>query len=75
MNASERLNSDFRGTHLTIGRHPMAFHRDKLNVLGVTPARELKFIAQWPPRSHRRLHHLPPAAGNRQRAAVPEHRR
>ena len=44
MNSSERLNSDFRGTHLTIGKHPMAFHRDKLNLLGVTPARELKFI-------------------------------
>jgi error-prone DNA polymerase len=44
MNASERLNSDFRGTHLTIGKHPMAFHRDKLNALGVTPARELKFV-------------------------------
>jgi error-prone DNA polymerase len=44
MDASERLNSDFRGTHLTIGKHPMAFHRDKLNALGVTPARELKFV-------------------------------
>ena len=39
MNSSERLNSDFRGTHLTIGKHPMAFHREKLNLLGVTPAR------------------------------------
>jgi len=44
MNASERLNSDFRGTHLTIGKHPMAFHREKLDALGVTPARELKFV-------------------------------
>src|SRR5262249_23031766 len=24
MTATERLNSDFRGTHLTIGKHPMA---------------------------------------------------
>ncbi|HEX6895414.1 MAG TPA: error-prone DNA polymerase, partial [Bryobacteraceae bacterium] len=24
MNATERLNSDFRGTHLTIGKHPLA---------------------------------------------------
>ncbi len=38
MSASERLNSDFRRTHLTIGKHPMAFHREKLNALGVTPA-------------------------------------
>jgi error-prone DNA polymerase len=44
MNAGERLNSDFRGTHLTIGKHPMAFHREKLDILGVTPARGLKFI-------------------------------
>jgi error-prone DNA polymerase len=44
MNSSERLNADFHGTHLTIGKHPMAFHRDKMNDLGVTPACELKFI-------------------------------
>src|SRR5580700_1851486 len=44
MNASERLNSDFRGTHVTIGKHPMAFHREKLNALGVTPAAQLKFV-------------------------------
>ncbi len=44
MTSSERLNSDFRGTQLTIGKHPMAFHRDKLDSIGVTPARELKRI-------------------------------
>jgi error-prone DNA polymerase len=44
MNASERLNSDFRQTRLTIGKHPMAFHRDKLDALGVTPASQLKFV-------------------------------
>jgi error-prone DNA polymerase len=44
MSASERLNSDFRGTHLTIGKHPMAFHRAKLDALGVTPASQLKFV-------------------------------
>ena len=44
MNDSERLNSDFRGTHLTIGKHPLAFHRETLNELDVTPARGLKFI-------------------------------
>jgi error-prone DNA polymerase len=44
MNASERLNSDFRQTHLTIGKHPMAFHREKLNALGVTPASQLKHV-------------------------------
>jgi error-prone DNA polymerase len=44
MSASERLNSDFRRTQLTIGKHPMAFHREKLNALGVTPAARLKSV-------------------------------
>ena len=44
MTSSERLNSDFRGTHLTIGKHPMAFHREKMDALGVTPAAQLKFV-------------------------------
>jgi error-prone DNA polymerase len=44
MTATDRLNSDFRGTHLTIGKHPMAFHRQKLDALGVTPASQLKFV-------------------------------
>jgi error-prone DNA polymerase len=44
MSASERLNSDFRGTHLTIGKHPMAFHREKLNALGITPAAQLQSV-------------------------------
>jgi error-prone DNA polymerase len=51
MNPSERLNADFRGTHLTIGKHPMAFHREKLNALGVTPANQLNTIRNgWPVR-------------------------
>ncbi|MDP8981349.1 MAG: error-prone DNA polymerase [Acidobacteriota bacterium] len=41
MTATERLNADFRGTHLTIGKHPMAFHRQNMNALGVTPANRL----------------------------------
>ena len=45
MSASDRLNSDFRGTHLTIGRHPMAFHRANMNALGVTPASQVKFVS------------------------------
>jgi len=44
MTETDRLNSDFRGTHLTIGKHPMAFHREKMNALGVTPASQLKFV-------------------------------
>lgn len=44
MTSSERLNSDFRRTHLTIGKHPMAFHREKMNAIGVTPASQLKYV-------------------------------
>ena len=42
MSDSERLNADFRGTHLTIGKHPMMFHRAAMNALGVIPAYRLK---------------------------------
>ncbi len=49
MTATERLNSDFRGTQLTIGKHPLAFHREKLDTLGVTPARELQFVPNGRP--------------------------
>ena len=38
MTDTERLNADFQGTHLTIGKHPMAFHRERMNRLGVVPA-------------------------------------
>jgi error-prone DNA polymerase len=44
MTDSERLNTDFRRTHLTIGRHPMAFHRERMNELGVVPASELQSV-------------------------------
>ena len=41
MNTEERLWADYRGTGLTIGRHPMAHRREEMNALGVTPARDL----------------------------------
>src|SRR5205823_946346 len=44
MSDSERLNADFKGTHLTIGKHPMVFHREALNALGVIPANRLQHI-------------------------------
>jgi error-prone DNA polymerase len=51
MTPTERLNADFHNTHLTIGNHPLAFHREKLNTLGVTPANQLKNIRNgWPVR-------------------------
>jgi error-prone DNA polymerase len=41
MNIEERLNADFSGTGFTIGKHPMAYRREEMNALGVTPARQL----------------------------------
>ena len=45
MTPDERLSADFRGTGLTIGKHPMALRRDEMNRLGVTPAARLASIA------------------------------
>jgi len=44
MNTEERLYADYRGTGLTIGRHPMAHRRAEMNTLGVTPARDLATV-------------------------------
>jgi error-prone DNA polymerase len=41
MTVEERLTSDFRGTGVTIGRHPMAYRRQEMQALGVTPAADL----------------------------------
>jgi error-prone DNA polymerase len=41
MTTVERLNADFAGTGFTIGRHPMAYRREELNALGVTPTGDL----------------------------------
>jgi error-prone DNA polymerase len=44
MDAEERLWADFRGTGMTVGRHPMAHRRDEMNALGVIPAMRLSAI-------------------------------
>ena len=41
MTSDERLVADFRGTGLTVGPHPMAFWRERLNALGVMRASDL----------------------------------
>jgi error-prone DNA polymerase len=41
MNAEERLVADFQGTGLTAGPHPMAYHRARMQSLGVRYASEL----------------------------------
>jgi error-prone DNA polymerase len=44
MTVEERLVSDFHGTGLTTGPHPMAYHRDRLSRMGVNSAMEVKNI-------------------------------
>jgi error-prone DNA polymerase len=44
MNAEERLVADFRGTGMTVGPHPMAYHRARMTSLGVHKASDLKHI-------------------------------
>jgi error-prone DNA polymerase len=42
MTRPERMDADFRGTGLTIGRHPVAYHRAELNKLGVCRAVDMQ---------------------------------
>jgi error-prone DNA polymerase len=42
MTTEERLLADFDSTGLTLGPHPMAYHRSEMNRLGVVPAARLK---------------------------------
>jgi len=44
MTLNERLNADLRGTGITIGRHPMAHQRARLDTLNVTRAVDLKSL-------------------------------
>jgi len=41
MSTDERITADYRGTGVTIGKHPMAYRREEMNELGVTAARDL----------------------------------
>jgi len=41
MTLPERMDADFRGTGLTIGRHPVASHRAELNKLGAARAADI----------------------------------
>ncbi len=44
MTLPERIAADFRGTGLTIGRHPVAYHRSELNKLGALRAIDMKEV-------------------------------
>jgi error-prone DNA polymerase len=41
MSHEERLVADFRGTGLTVGKHPMAYRREVLDLMGVRRAADL----------------------------------
>jgi error-prone DNA polymerase len=42
MNWEERLVADFRGTGLTVGKHPMAHHRERLSRMRILAAEQLQ---------------------------------
>ena len=44
MNTEERLWADYRGTGLTVGKHPMAYRRAEMNALGVKRAIDLERV-------------------------------
>jgi len=44
MNPIERLQADFANSGLSIGSHPMRFHRERLNTMQVTPASQVKHM-------------------------------
>ena len=41
MTVDERLAADFHGTGVTVGPHPMAYHRDALSRMGIVCSRDL----------------------------------
>jgi error-prone DNA polymerase len=49
MTIEERLVSDFSGTGVTVGKHPMAFHRARLKEMGILSACELANAAHGRP--------------------------
>jgi error-prone DNA polymerase len=42
MTVEERLAADFHGTGVTVGPHPMAYHRDALSRMGIVCSRDLQ---------------------------------
>jgi len=49
MTAEERLVADFRGTGMTVGPHPMAYHRRELQKEGIRSATELHNLPDGTP--------------------------
>src|SRR5882762_8148588 len=42
MNIEERLVSDYHGTGMTVGPHPMAYRREALRTMGIVSSHQLK---------------------------------
>ncbi len=49
MTLPERMDADFRGTGLTIGKHPVAYHRSELNKLGAQRATDISKLRNGTP--------------------------
>jgi error-prone DNA polymerase len=49
MNLEERLVADFAGTGVTVGKHPMAFQREKLRRMGIRSAADLAALRDKQP--------------------------
>ena len=75
MTTEERLAADFRGTGVTIGKHPMAYRRPEMQALGVTPAAHLAQHPRWPPGADCRIGNRPATSRNGQRFRLLEHGR
>jgi len=45
MTIEERLVADFSGTGVTVGKHPMAFHRARLTEMGILSANQLAGVS------------------------------
>ncbi|MDP9162093.1 MAG: error-prone DNA polymerase [Acidobacteriota bacterium] len=45
MDHEERLVADFRGTGMTVGPHPMAYHRERMNKMGIRRAIDLAGVS------------------------------
>ncbi len=64
MTAEERLVADFRGTGMTVGPHPMAYHRASLKKQGIRSAAELHDDSRWNMGARRRIGDRAAASGH-----------
>ena len=63
MTVEERLVADFSGTGVTVGRHPMAFHRAALEGMGILAGMRTRPVPAWPSGLYRRMCHRPATPG------------